>query len=197
MGLVVAIDSFYGRKVYTIDDSTGACIECSVVIPPPAQVDGGRVGEDAQKPVGAGQIADPYADIDVGMVVDVKGNLRLFRDQKQIKIQKMQRVRSTNREVQFWEKIREFKTDVLGKPWVLERKVLRRLEKENKSDADSKARERRRKKQKEEGRKDDRSKHRSLSSHVYRESGSKKPYRPSKLSSVATAEEGQYDALGL
>ncbi|KAK8044605.1 hypothetical protein PG993_004629 [Apiospora rasikravindrae] len=28
VGVVVAIDSFYSRRIYTIDDSSGACIEC-------------------------------------------------------------------------------------------------------------------------------------------------------------------------
>jgi endo-1,3(4)-beta-glucanase len=33
VGVVVAVDEFEGRKVYTIDDSSGACLECSCVVP--------------------------------------------------------------------------------------------------------------------------------------------------------------------
>ncbi|KAK6073430.1 DnaJ-like protein subfamily C member 9 [Seiridium cupressi] len=201
VGLVVAIDSFYGRRVYTVDDSTGVCIECTVGLPPSTQASGERAREDVEKAAGADQNADLnanlYAAIDVGMVVDVKGNLKLFRDQKQIKIQKMQHVRSTSQEVEFWNKIRDFKSDVLSKPWVLDRKILRRLGKENRTDVVSKEKERRQRKRKEEAEQEDANRRRSRSGPAYGNSGLKKAYRPSKLSSVTTVEEGQFDALGL
>ncbi|KAH8203640.1 hypothetical protein TruAng_002170 [Truncatella angustata] len=197
VGVIVAIDSFYGCRVYTVDDSTGSCIECSVSLPSSVQANGEKVRGDVQDHAGADHPADPYADIDVGMVVDVKGNLKLFREQKQIKIQKMQRVRSTNQEVQFWNKIKEFRANVLDTPWVLEKKMLRRLEKENKSDANSREKERKRRKQKEEARRHDTDRRRSQPGQAYGAPSTRKLYRPSKLSSVITAEAGQYDALGL
>ncbi|ETS78011.1 hypothetical protein PFICI_10073 [Pestalotiopsis fici W106-1] len=196
VGLVVAIDSFYARRVYTVDDSTGVCIECTISISPPAPADGEKADKDAEQ--AAEQAAlDPYADIDVGMVVDVKGNLSLFRDEKQIKIQKMQQVKSTNQEVEFWNKIKSFRSDILGKPWVLEKKVLRRLEKENRTDARGREKESQRKKMKAESSRQESKEHRQHRSHASATTIQKKSYKPSKLSSVTAAEDGQYDALGL
>ncbi|KAG4437878.1 hypothetical protein IFR05_006638 [Cadophora sp. M221] len=34
-GVVVAVDEFKGKKVYTVDDSSGMCIECTAIAPPP------------------------------------------------------------------------------------------------------------------------------------------------------------------
>jgi hypothetical protein len=197
VGLVVAIDSFYGCRVYTIDDSTGVCIECTVSLPPPVQSSDDKAGNGLEQAGGAGQITEPYPGIDVGMVVDVKGNLKLFRDQRQIKIQKMQLVRSTNQEVAFWNKIKAFNSEVLSRPWILDRKVVRRLEKENRADARSKDKERQRRKVKAEVKEEHNGTPRSRSVYAYGGSGRKKPYRPSRLSSVTNIEEGQYDALGL
>ncbi|KAI1847587.1 hypothetical protein JX266_006439 [Neoarthrinium moseri] len=198
VGVVVAIDSFQTRRVYTVDDSTGVCIECSVSIPQPA--DPKHTAHTAVKAESAAEpAADLYPDVDVGMVVDVKGNLKLFRDQKVIKIQKLQRIRSTNQEVQFWNKIRDFRSEVLSKPWVLDRKVLRRLEKENKTDADSKGREnkKRRHRREEDARSHATGGDRTRSRNAYGGSSLRKPYQPSKLRSVAAADDSQYDALGL
>ncbi|KAG4222257.1 hypothetical protein PC116_g29268 [Phytophthora cactorum] len=78
------------------------------------------------------------------MVVDVKGSVRVFREQRQIKVQKLQRVMSTSQEIQFWNKIRDFRKDVLTKPWVLEKKEVRRCKKQYMVDVDSRERKRRR-----------------------------------------------------
>jgi hypothetical protein len=238
MGVVVAIDSYYGRRVYTVDDSTGVCIECEVMITTTAATTGSagsdthnsrtatsEQAEPAQSKVyDISEPAGPYADIDVGMVVDVKGNLKLFRNKQQIKIKKMQRVRSTNKEVQFWNKIEAFKKDVLSQPWVVERRELRKLEKQNKGDADSKGRKRKKQRkaqqleqqQQQQPQKPQKEKHsvKAQEPSNYRSradyggsgsgsassssgSGLKKQYKPSKLRSVTTADEQHYDALGL
>ncbi|OTB13357.1 hypothetical protein K445DRAFT_320209 [Daldinia sp. EC12] len=136
VGVVVAIDEYYGHRNYTVDDSTGACIECTIHIPKPAD---SRLQNDAEKNL----VPDPYSEIDVGMVVDVKGSVRVFREQRQIKVQKLQRVMSTSQEVQFWNKIRDFRKDVLTKPWVLEKKEVRRCKKQYMVDVDSREREKR------------------------------------------------------
>ena len=34
-GVVVAVDEFKGKRVFTVDDSSGMCIECTAVAPPP------------------------------------------------------------------------------------------------------------------------------------------------------------------
>ncbi|KAI2636633.1 hypothetical protein GGS21DRAFT_489388 [Xylaria nigripes] len=143
-GVVVAIDDYYGHRVYTVDDSTGRCIECTLAVPnaiankknyrerghDKKAGQNMKIGTVAH---GAGTGTAPVAtmvtlptDIDVGMTVDVKGSVKLFRGQRQIKIQKITQVVSTNQEVLFWNKIRDFRRDVLSQPWVLKDREVRR-----------------------------------------------------------------------
>ncbi|KAI1122646.1 hypothetical protein F5Y10DRAFT_281552 [Nemania abortiva] len=135
-GVVVAIDNYYGHRVYTIDDSTGQCIECTLATP--NTTSGARPhGESKKHQVVSGAhtaqttITDttsttPFpADVDVGTVLDVKGTVKLFRGQKQISIRKATRVLSTNEEVLFWDKIRDFRRDILSQPWVLQDREVR------------------------------------------------------------------------
>ncbi|KAI1416527.1 hypothetical protein F5Y13DRAFT_154130 [Hypoxylon sp. FL1857] len=199
VGVVVAIDEFYGHRVYTVDDSTGRCIECSKDIPKPidsGQQDGAGSEPTKDTPTPAPE-PDPLSDIDVGMTVEVKGSTKLFRGQKQIKIQKLQRIRSTNQEVQFWNKIRDFREEVLGRPWVLEKKEIRRCKKQHMADVD--AEEKKRKKRKENGytlektipsreqmTKDGDTKNKLAKQQAMIKSGARQSYS-----------EGQYDALGL
>ncbi|RYP92834.1 hypothetical protein DL770_001005 [Monosporascus sp. CRB-9-2] len=147
VGVVVAVDAFHGRRVYTVDDSTGQCIECSVEVPKPPKT-GARDEDPARNPAAADAaqdtVSDVPADIDVGMVVDVKGRVNLFRDRKQIKILKVQRVGSTEREVQFWNKIVDFRRDVLCRPWVLDRRDVRQAKKQHLADVDTEERRKRR-----------------------------------------------------
>lgn len=46
VGVVVAVDEFEGRRVYTIDDSSGACLECSCVVPIVTSGEGGEGKKD-------------------------------------------------------------------------------------------------------------------------------------------------------
>ncbi|KAI0009227.1 hypothetical protein F4779DRAFT_627926 [Xylariaceae sp. FL0662B] len=190
VGVVVAIDEYHGHRYYTVDDSTGECIECSKDIPKPVDAErqdhaGGATTTDDTK----GTAPEGQLDIDVGMVVEVKGGLKLFRDRKQIKIQKLQQVRSTNQEVQFWNKIRDFRTSVLGRPWVLGEKEVRRCRKQYNADVD--AQEKREKKDRENGY----VREKSLQ-HRRRDIGAKRE-RSTKTKDGNTDAEGRYDALGL
>ncbi|KAI1472876.1 uncharacterized protein F4812DRAFT_410724 [Daldinia caldariorum] len=187
VGVVVAIDQYYSYRNYTVDDSTGACIECSITTPKPAD---SRLGNDAENPV-----PDPYSEIDVGTVIEVKGSTHVFRGQKQIKVQKLQRVMSTSQEVQFWNKIRDFRKDVLSKPWALERKEVRRCKKQYMADVESMERKKKRKenrlaveKHKRELEPED--KGRETSKHAKQES-------LVKLEARSSHTKGQYSALGL
>lgn len=114
-GIVVAIDNFPHRRIYTIDDSDGLCIECVADLPK----------AEPHDPTG---VTAPT--VDVGAVVDVKGGLALFRGNKQIRIEKMTVLRSTNEEVALWEKARQFRGDVLDRPWKLTDREIRKCRKE-------------------------------------------------------------------
>ena len=212
---MVAVDEFYGRRVYTVDDSTGECVECSVEIPKPAKPerlgDGARVGAagrnaTTQGTAPAAPTPDIPADMDVGMVVDVKGRVKLFRDRKQIRIVKAQRVASTAQEVQFWNRIRDFRRDVLAQPWVLDRREVRRAKKQHLADAvdaETEERRRRRKERREQprARTDREEGRRRLGGEESRRSAADLDlvHRPSPTESKSTRArpEGQYDALGL
>jgi endo-1,3(4)-beta-glucanase len=139
VGLIVAIDDFAGRRVFTIDDSSGACIEVleTLVDPPKPQekpagsVAGNTTGVAPQPPAPK---VSAYPDIDVGQVVDVKGGLSEFRDERQIIIEKLVLVRSTMEEVILWEKRTKFRQDVLQTPWEISAKDLRKARKEAERD---------------------------------------------------------------
>lgn len=118
--MVVAVDEFPHRRIYTVDDSDGFCIECVADTPKVDSHDPSRVTAAPTVP----------KDVDVGTVVDVKGGLALFRGNKQIKIEKMTVLRSTDEEVVLWEKARQFRGDVLDKPWKLTDREIRRCRKE-------------------------------------------------------------------
>lgn len=78
-----------------------------------------------------------YDDLDVGHVVDVKGALSTYRDEKQINIEKMTRVKSTAQEVSLWERRSRFRHEVLDKPWRLSDKDIRRCRKNAEAEAAS------------------------------------------------------------
>ncbi|KAI0539103.1 hypothetical protein GGR58DRAFT_265630 [Xylaria digitata] len=156
MGVVVAIDHYYGHRVYTIDDSTGRCVECTATTPsannkkmhhgdrrqikitepsiiPAKNTTVAHVAETKATNT-ISTVASPI-DIDIGMVLDVKGSVKIFRGQKQIKIQKVTRVLSTNEEVNFWDRIRDFRRDNLNQPWTLKDREVRRCRRLQRAEA--------------------------------------------------------------
>lgn len=134
--MVVAVDEYPGRRVYTVDDSSGVCIECLVEVPklpPPAGVTTSRSSSkdgSTTTTTAADTISQVPEGVDVGTIVDIKGELALFRDHKQVKILKTTILGSTEQEVAFWEKLRSFRRDVLEKPWELTQKQVRRCRKD-------------------------------------------------------------------
>ncbi|EGZ68623.1 hypothetical protein NEUTE2DRAFT_133269 [Neurospora tetrasperma FGSC 2509] len=136
-GIVVAID-VYGDsssrskgqiQVITIDDSSGHTIECVIPLPPPAAPSVPPLGkqEQQQPPQSLPLIDSP---IDIGHILDIKGSLRNFRDQRQVKAEKIVHLRTTEQEVAFWERVVQLRKEILDKPWKLDEKVVRRLRRE-------------------------------------------------------------------
>ncbi|KAI0120475.1 hypothetical protein F4776DRAFT_632674 [Hypoxylon sp. NC0597] len=197
VGVVVAIEEWYGNRVYTVDDSSGECIECCKYAPKP--VDSRHQDGEAGEPtaITPAPTPDPLLDIDVGMTVEVKGSTSTYRGQKRIKIQKLERIRSTNQEVQFWNKIRDFRREVLSRPWVLEKREVRRCKKQHMADVD--AEEKKKKRRKENGfavRKVIASREPNTISEDTRSKPTKQePLTKSRTGNSHT--ESQYDALGL
>lgn len=118
-GIVSAIDTFEGHRAYTIDDSSNASIEALL------KIDG------SGKPIATKQYADQtwtasVADgVTVGSIVDVKGWLHTFND-LQINIKKMELVHSTTDELKLWRQREEQQQKLLDKPWVLQKREIRR-----------------------------------------------------------------------
>lgn len=125
-GMVVAVDEFGPRRIYTVDDSSGVCIECIVNLPKP-EPDIELGSKEQKTATGKPLVSD---EVDVGTVVDMAGGLALYRGNKQIKIERATIVRSTEHEIRYWEKARDFKLKVLDSPWELTDKEVRKCRKE-------------------------------------------------------------------
>lgn len=142
VGVVVAVEDFKTRRLYTIDDSSGTGIVAVVTgkyvstysygakesnslrangKDIPQQRD--ALKEQAVATEGA-HIEFPYNGVDVGAVVYIKGSLTTFAEEKQVKVEKLVHVQSTTEEVVLWEKRNKFYTDVLAKPWVLSSELV-------------------------------------------------------------------------
>ncbi|KAJ6442126.1 glycoside hydrolase family 81 protein [Purpureocillium lavendulum] len=143
VGLVVAIDDFFGRRAYTVDDSSGACIEALITRPTGKEVKG-AAADKLQPATTTASVPEKYKDIDVGSVVDVKGQVSVYRGEKQITVENMVIVPSTAHEVVLWEKRADFRRTVLDKPWVLSHRELRRCRKDAERSEEDEARKRRR-----------------------------------------------------
>jgi len=128
-GVIVAVDEFYGRKVYTLDDSSGKCIECtcpaplppkSTTLPPAVTVTKPNAPQQPEGPTVTNPKV-PWDEVDVGAVVKIKGGIREFRDERQVEIIKVEVLRSTDQEVKCWNEVLAFRKDILSVPWVVTR----------------------------------------------------------------------------
>ncbi len=155
-GVIVAVDEYPGKNVYTVDDSSGMLVECVCVAPAPVpkmetigvprhldqiaainrdattsvsetkkdagsrkgdRESKGKSGEKTQPSVQEPIV--PWAQVDVGVVVKVKGRVGEFREQKQVEVVKVEVLRCTDEEVRCWNEVMDFRRDVLGKVWVV------------------------------------------------------------------------------
>ena len=133
VGVVVAVDEFLGKRVFTIDDSSGVCIEAMLSVPSASAPSAGQMQTTATNTTaeaGLTAASQQGQDLQVGAVVDIKGKLSDYREEKQIRIQKLTSLRSTEQEVALWEKRSQFRREVLDIPWVLRRRDVRRRRKE-------------------------------------------------------------------
>ena len=98
--------------MYTIDDSSGFNIDCTLPLEPRQ--------ETPRNVLAPGPPIPPeYNDFDVGHVVDLRGPIVPYRRQKAIKIRRMKLVPTTQHELILWERRFRFRTEVLDVPWAL------------------------------------------------------------------------------
>lgn len=141
-GIVTAIDEFAGRRAYTIDDGSGATMECHVLLSEVAKSSDAITLETKPNASAAPAKIIVMTPINTGDIIDVKGTIRVYRDMKQIKAEKMVLVRTTEQEVQFWEKVVKLRREVLDRPWVLDPRVVRRCRKEEEGEQRHRAKKR-------------------------------------------------------
>ncbi|KAJ4194057.1 Hypothetical protein NCS54_00393100 [Fusarium falciforme] len=200
VGVVVAIDDYAGRRVYTVDDSSGACIECTILMSASQEgVDSAATATDAASKVDANPLAAAaiLANINVGTVVDVKGGISTFREERQLNIEKMVPLRGTAQEVALWEKRIKFQSEVLAKPWVLRNRDIRRCRKEAERSEEEAERKRKRLKAMIEPKA---AKQPTRSADQDQRSESQEPSKAKRLELrqiLEHGERGKYDALGL
>ncbi|SPO04937.1 uncharacterized protein DNG_07622 [Cephalotrichum gorgonifer] len=124
VGIIVAIDDSAKERVYMIDDSSGANIECVLRLQP-------RPEDNPSNVLAPGPPIPPeHREFDVGHVVDLRGPVIAHWRRKAIEIRRMKRVPTTQHEILLWEKRLRFRTSALDKPWVLSDEEIRKYRKE-------------------------------------------------------------------
>ena len=142
-GIVVAVDDYKDVRIYTIDDGSGRNIECVVARLPQGQVQTTTAGNGNEKgnmmcvsKPGEQRkrvVTDPMPsniqegdEVKVGTALDVKGTIKLFWDERQIRIGRMTILRDLGDEIEVWEKRNDFWETVLSKAWVLDQRTVRK-----------------------------------------------------------------------
>lgn len=192
-GVVVAVESpVPGKRIYTVDDSSGMNIECVRNVPVEAEL---AAATAASAEMAGTPKADALVDIDIGHVVDLKGSLRVFRNGMQIQIEHMVILHTTEQEVKFWTKLHNFRREVLSKPWHLDKTKIRKCRKEAEGKEPTREKKRVRKGPSSHGSTTGppQSEDRKLS----RNAGVSRSGSTSKRSTDLVRSAGKYDALGL
>lgn len=129
VGLVVQIDSVAkGRyTLITIDDGSGVNMEVKLERKAPwregeakwtenTHTEGVDVFEDLG---GLPLVLLNGKKVEVGEVMQVKGKLTIFRQEKQLVVKRLRRVTDTNEEAVWWSRMADWKRTTLSKPWVI------------------------------------------------------------------------------
>jgi hypothetical protein len=134
-GPVVAIDDILKKFVLiTIDDGSGQTIvirvdrlpdEVTASIDCPANTAVSNVNVYS----GLGWMTVTVDDIplDIGSVLTAKCTITEYREEKQLQLQRVSLVQTTDEEVSSWAAMAKYKAEVLSKPWVLSQTALDRF----------------------------------------------------------------------
>ena len=101
--------------------------------------------------------------VNVQTIIKAKGTLTKYKGMNQIQLERAFVVRTTHEEMRVWEEYAAFARDVLSHPWVLEKKKLRQLERENRVKSQVAEREHEQRKAKQQAREERREKRREKS----------------------------------
>lgn len=136
VGVLVDVEILGNGKylILTLDDGSGSTIECKTEVRQPDRRDE-TVGNmkirehwpsttlvdnlDARIDFGVPKVAIDEQGADVGVLVKAKGTIDTFRQQRQLKLERIRIVKDTNEEAKAWQETAELKTETLSRPWVL------------------------------------------------------------------------------
>ncbi|KAL9103589.1 MAG: hypothetical protein Q9163_001391 [Psora crenata] len=140
VGVIVAFDILPSRFIFTLDDSSGETIDAicersKVALPPESN-------NEMCQPVGLPQSPRKgltakggevdLADIDVGTVVKIKGGIGAWKGRRQVSLERIAIIRTTNEECAAWAENAAFLKDTLDKPWIVQDKEERRAKRKAK-----------------------------------------------------------------
>lgn len=129
VGLVAEIDLIAGKHVvFTLDDSSGACIEIKTTLRERKDGDHAEYPSntvinnlDVYQSLGPLTAHIDKKAIDLGTVIKAKGSIHTFRSTRQLKLERIWIVKDTNEEAKAWSETAKWRRDVLSKPWTLTR----------------------------------------------------------------------------
>ncbi|KAI4233511.1 MAG: hypothetical protein LQ349_004365 [Xanthoria aureola] len=144
VGVIVAFDVYPNRITITLDDSSGLNIEvfckkdiCTVTPTIDTSVDAygaiklnrPLVQKDDEHVVTTSEGKVNLDRFNVGSVVKIKGGVSEFRGEKQVTLERIALVRTTNEEAIAWAENSAFYQEVLCKPWVVDDRAQLRAKK--------------------------------------------------------------------
>ncbi|KAJ8064654.1 hypothetical protein OCU04_006977 [Sclerotinia nivalis] len=143
IGLVVSTDDFARRRVYTIDDSSGVCIECVALLPPPPPANPSSSTTStststsnlpttqsltpSEPSITHPQIA--WDSISECKIVRILGVMGTYMSMPQLQIVKMGVVGSTDVERKWWDEcagLKDPSSGILGREWVVSQEEIER-----------------------------------------------------------------------
>ena len=137
VGVIVAFDVLPSRFIIALDDSSGATIDVTCERPKSTLPYSNKASER-----GTCALEDPraistkattqtgrqidLAGFDVGSIAKVKGAIGAFRGERQVLLERIVHVSTTNEEAAAWEEVSTFHESVLNRPWIVSEQNLRR-----------------------------------------------------------------------
>ncbi|KAL9132358.1 MAG: hypothetical protein Q9175_006471 [Cornicularia normoerica] len=164
VGVIVALDILPTRWIALLDDSSGATIEitCARPAPKPTTRDASttslpedprllsRLDASCKGVTATGRDVD-LSGVDVGTVVKVKGGVGSFREMRQMLLERISTIRTTNEETAAWAENTAFRREILSTPWVVSEKDEKRAKRKAEGlDREKRAREEREKRKRRE-----------------------------------------------
>lgn len=153
VGVIIAIDIYPTRWIMSLDDSSGATIEITCgrqkpvqTVLPPGDASKARIPDAPTEGHTATGVRIDLRGIDIGSVVKLKGGIGSFRGEKQILLERISTIRTTNEEAAAWAENTEFRMTVLDIPWLVSEKDEKRARRKAEGlDREQRAKEERRK----------------------------------------------------